>query len=775
MKRLWVWLLCVGLVQLSLSSVARAAETEFIVSDIRVEGLQRVSAGSVFSAFPISVGDQVDAARLAAATRTLFRTGFFTDIQLGREEAILVVTVEERPSISSIDIEGNTAIQTEDLLSGLRAAGLAEGQVFQRMTLERLQTEILRTYVAQGRYNAAIDVSVEEQARNRVALKIDIKEGSVASIRHINFVGNEAISNEDLRDLMELKTPGMFSFITSDDKYSREKLSGDLERIRSYYLDRGYLKFTMESTQVSISPDKEQVFVTANVTEGPQYKIRDVQLRGDLIVPEDELRKLILVKSGQTFSRQLLTYTSDAIGNRLGVEGYTFANVNAIPEPHDDNTATVTFYVEPGRRTYVRRIGFRGNISTSDEVLRQEMRQTEGAAASTDAIEASRARLERLGFFKGVSVETPAVPGTNDQIDVIYSVEEQPTGSLSASLGFSQNSGFIIGANVSENNFFGSGRRVAFGVNRSKSLKSANLSYYNPYFTVDGVSRGFNLFYRETDYDKEDVADYSTDVFGGGVNFGYPIDNFSRLSFGLGYSSTRIKIGFDPVLEILNFVEQEGDDFNVFSFTGGWNRSTLNRGVFPTRGLAQRIDLDVAIPSISDTEFYKLEYNINYYKPIDVMDSWVLRLRGEVGYGEGYGDSPQLPFFENYYAGGFASVRGYEANSLGLPGTPAPGSTADDDPLGGNLLVVTSAELIFPLPFVKDQRSMRSSFFIDGGQVFDTARGYDPDFSEIRLSAGVGFTWITPIGPLSFSLAKAFNNQSGDDTQFFQFSLGQTF
>src|SRR5690606_30354338 len=412
--------------------------------------------------------------------------------------------------------------------------------------------------------------------------------------------------------------------------------------------------------------------------------IRDVQLRGDLIIPEAELRKLILVKPDQTFSRQLLTYTSDAISNRLGVEGYTFANVNAIPEPHDDNTATVTFYVEPGRRTYVRRIGFRGNISTSDEVLRQEMRQMEGAAASTDAIEASRARLERLGFFKGVTVETPAVPGTNDQIDVIYSVEEQPTGSLSASLGFSQNSGFIIGANVSENNFFGSGRRVAFGVNRSKSLKSANLSYYNPYFTVDGVSRGFNLFYRETDYDQEDVADYSTDVFGGGVNFGYPIDNFSRLSFGLGYSSTHIKVGFDPVQEILTFVDQEGDDFDVFSVTAGWNRSTLNRGVFPSRGLSQRIDLDVAIPSISDTEFYKLEYNVNYYKPLNVMESWVVRLRGEVGYGDGYGNSSQLPFFENYYAGGFSSVRGYEANSLGLPGTPSPGSTADDDPLGGN-------------------------------------------------------------------------------------------
>ena len=774
MKRFRVWALWLVFCYAPTGAVAATVDN-FVVTDIRVDGLQRVSAGSVFSAFPVNVGDSVDSVRLADAARSLFRTGFFTDIQLGREGDVLVIAVEERPSISKIEIKGNKAINTDDLLKGLQSAGLAEGQVFQRVTLERLELEILRTYVAQGRYNASIEAEVEELPRNRVALNIKINEGSVASIRHINFVGNEAFSDEELRDLMELKTPGIFSFITANDKYAKEKLSGDLERVRSHYLDRGYIRFNIESTQVSISPDKSQVFITVNVTEGPQYKIRDVKLRGDLIVPEEELRKLIVVQPEQTFSRQLLTFTSDTISKRLGMEGYTFANVTAIPEPHDDHTATITFYVEPGRRTYVRRINFRGNISTSDEVLRQEMRQMEGGVASTDAIEASKSRLERLGFFKEVNVETTAVPGVNDQVDVNYGVEEQPTGALSASLGFSQSSGIIVGANVSENNFLGSGRRVSFGINRSESVQGASFSYLNPYYTVDGVSRGFNVYYRETDYEQEDVAEYSTDVYGGGVNFGYPIDNYSRLNFGLGYSHTRIKVGFDPVQEILDFITAEGANFSVYSLTGSWSRSTLNRGVFPTRGLSQVINLELALPSISDAEYFKVKYGVNYYLPLDRQHNWVLRLRSEIGFGDGYGDSNQLPFFENYYAGGFASVRGYRANSLGMPGTPSRYSSDDDDPLGGNLLTIGGAELIFPLPFVKDQRSMRTTLFLDGGQVFDTGRGYDPKMDEIRFAAGVGFTWITPIGPLSFAMARALNDEPGDDTQFFQFSLGQTF
>jgi outer membrane protein insertion porin family len=775
MTRFWVWLLCLGAVLTTLAGVAYAADDEFTVTDIRVEGLQRVSAGTVFSAFPVSVGEDVDGSRLAEATRTLFRTGFFTDIRLGREDSILVISVVERPSISKIEIEGNKAINTEDLLKGLRSAGLAEGQVFQRVTLERLELEIMRTYVAQGRYSASVKAQVEDLPRNRVALKIKINEGSVASISHINFVGNEAFSDEDLKDLMELKTPGLFSFFTADDKYAREKLSGDLERIRSHYLDRGYIKFNMESTPVSISPNREEVFITVNLVEGPQYKIRDVKLRGDFVIPEEEIQKLILVKPEQTFSRQMLTFTSEVISRRLGAEGYTFANVNAIPEPHDDNTATITFYVEPGVRTYVRRINFRGNVSTSDEVLRQELRQMEGAAASTDAIEASKTRLERLGFFREVTVETPAVPGVNDQIDVVYNVEEQPTGSLSASLGFSQTSGLIVGASVSENNFFGTGRQVAFGVNRSQSVKSANVSYLNPYYTVDGVSRGFNMFYRETNYAREEVIAYVADEFGGGVNFGYPIDNFSRLNFGLGYTNTTIKTGVNPAQEVEEFIQQYGSQFDVFALTGSWARSTFNRGVFPTRGLSQSLSLDVALPNISDTEFFKVRYGVNFYHPLDRDDTWLLRFRSDLAYGSGYSETDRLPFFQHYYAGGIGSVRGYEANSLGPRGTAQALSSRSDRPLGGNFLALGGAELIFPLPIVKDQRAMRTSLFLDAGQVFDTSRESNLSVGDIRLASGVSFTWITAIGPLSFSLAKALNPQAGDDREFFQFSLGQTF
>ncbi|MDX5297505.1 MAG: outer membrane protein assembly factor BamA, partial [Gammaproteobacteria bacterium] len=434
------------LVGLSAATAAQHLKADaFVVSDIRVEGLQRVSAGTVFSAFPVEVGDALETDALADAIRALFRTGLFTDLSVARDNGVLVVSVVERPAISKIEIEGNKAIETDQLMNALKSAGLQEGQVFKRATLERLELEILRSYVAQGRYSARVKAEVTELPRNRVEVLLKISEGDVAAIQHINLIGNSAFDEETLTDLLQLKTTSWWRSITNADKYAREKLSGDLESLRSHYLDNGYLRFSAESTQVSISPDKQQVFITIAVNEGPQYKVRDVLIRGDTIVPEEELRKLLLLKPGEVFSRERATLTSELLSKRLGREGYTFANVNAIPEAHDDNTATVTFFVEPGKRTYVRRVNFRGNVATRDEVLRQEMVQLEGAVASTDLIEESRTRLERLGYFKTVSVETPMVAGLDDQVDVNYSVEEQPTGSLSASLGFSQVSGFIFG------------------------------------------------------------------------------------------------------------------------------------------------------------------------------------------------------------------------------------------------------------------------------------------------------------------------------------------
>jgi len=775
------FLLVVVLFVLALqAAVASGAGTaEFTVEDIRVEGLQRVSAGSVFSAFPVNVGDRVERRTLAEATRRLFKTGLFTDISLAREDNVLVVLVVERPSISKIDVEGNKNIPEEDLLDGLRDAGLSEGEVFQRSTLERIELEILRSYVAQGRYNAGVVAEVENLPRNRVRLKIDIKEGPVASIHHINIIGNSQVPDEELLELMELELNGFWSSVFGSDQYSKQKLNGDLERIRSYYLDNGYIKFSIESTQVSVSPDKEQVYITINLNEGPLYKIREVLLKGDLKVAESELRSLIEVEPGDVFSRQKLTRTSDVISRRLGAEGYTFASINAIPEPYQDNTATITFYVEPGNRAYVNRINFRGNVTTSDQVLRQEMVQMEAAAASTDKIEASKARLERLGYFKSVSVETPLVAGTNDKIDVNFTVEEQPTGSLSASIGYSQGNGANIGASIAERNFWGSGRDLSLSVNRNNTVSSARFSYNNPYFTVDGVSRGFSLFFRETNFDEDDdIASYASDTLGASVNFGYPIDRFSRLEFGFGYTHTRIQLPEFPAQELSTFIEDNGKSYDFFESTASWNRNTFNRGIFPTRGSRHRVSGKFILPEVSDYNFFKLSYRNDFYFPVSDNDEWALHLRSETAYGDGYGEEDGLPFFENYFSGGISSVRGFESNSLGPRSTPDPADPdPDSDPIGGNLQIEGSIELIFPFAVLEDRTQVRSLVFVDVGNVFNTAADVDPDLAidELRVAAGIGFSWLTPIGPITFSLGKVLNSKPGDDKQFFQFLLGQTF
>ncbi|HAO74201.1 MAG TPA: outer membrane protein assembly factor BamA, partial [Pseudomonas sp.] len=579
--------------------IAEVHAESFTISDIRVNGLQRVSAGSVFGALPLNVGEAADDARLVDATRALFRTGFFQDIQLGREGDVLVISVVERPSISAIEIEGNKAIKTEDLLSGLQQSGLAEGEIFQRATLEGVRNELQRQYVAQGRYSATIETEVVAQPRNRVALKIKINEGSVAAIKHINVVGNSVFPDEDLVDLFELKTTNWLSFLRNDDKYAREKLSGDLERLRSYYLDRGYINMDITSTQVSITPDKKHVYVTVNIDEGERYTVRDVKLSGDLKVPQEEIEALLLAKEGQVFSRKVMTSTSELITRRLGNEGYTFANVNGVPEAHDeDNTVSITFVVDPGKRAYVNRINFRGNTKTEDEVLRREMRQMEGGWASTYLIDQSKTRLERLGFFKEVNVETPQVPGTDDQIDVNYSVEEQPSGSIMASIGFAQNAGLILGGSISQNNFLGTGNRVSLGLTRSEYQSRYNFGFVDPYWTEDGVSLGYNAFYRTTDYDEldYDVSSYSVDSMGGGINIGYPISETSRLSFGLTVQQDDLDTGRYTVDEIFDFMEEEGDSFLNFKASVGWSESTLNRGVLATRGHSQSLVFETTVP-----------------------------------------------------------------------------------------------------------------------------------------------------------------------------------
>ncbi|MCJ1879702.1 outer membrane protein assembly factor BamA [Pseudomonas nitroreducens] len=787
---------------LSALMIAQVHAESFTVSDIRVNGLQRVSAGSVFAALPLNVGEQIDDRRLVEATRSLFKTGFFQDIQLSRDGNVLIVNVVERPSISSIEIEGNKAITTEDLMKGLKQSGLSEGEIFQRATLEGVRNELQRQYVAQGRYSAEIETEVVPQPRNRVALKININEGTVAAIAHVNVVGNTVFSEEDLTDLFELKTTNWLSFFKNDDKYSREKLSGDLERLRSYYLDRGYIHMDIASTQVSITPDKKHVYITVNVNEGEKYTVSDVKLSGDLKVPEEEVKKLLLVKKGQVFSRKVMTTTSDLITRRLGNEGYTFANVNGVPEPNDENkTVSITYVVDPGKRAYVNRINFRGNTKTEDEVLRREMRQMEGGWASTYLIDQSKQRLERLGYFKEVNVETPAVPGTDDQVDVNYSVEEQPSGSITASVGFAQSAGLILGGSISQNNFLGTGNKVSIGLTKSDYQTRYNFGFVDPYWTVDGVSLGYNAFYRKTDYDKldVDVSSYSVNSLGAGVSIGYPISETSRLTYGLTVQRDEIDTGAYTVDEIFDFIEKEGDSFTNFKASIGWSESTLNKGVLANRGHSQSLVLETTIPG-SDLSFYKLDYRGQIFAPL--TENYTMRFHTELGYGGAYGDTDRLPFYENYYAGGFNSVRGFKDSSLGPRSTPSkadpattpPGTNGPDangrytdpdtDPqaFGGNIMITGGAELLFPLPFVKDQRQLRTVLFYDIGNVFDTdcpistTQGCDGvKFQDMAMSAGVGLTWITALGPLSFSLATPIKKPDNAETQIFQFSLGQTF
>jgi len=765
---------------LSLVTFSVSAEV-FQVDDIRIEGLQRVSAGTVFAALPVSVGDLIDEPVVREATRSLFRTGYFSDVVMVRENGVLVIGLVERPAVTEINLDGNKAIETEQLIDALRDNGLAEGQIFRQVILEGMVQELQRQYVSQGRYGALVKTEVKQLPRNRVAVNIDIDEGDVAKIRHINIVGNSDFTEETLLDEFEQNSTGWLSWISSNDKYAREKLSGDIETLESWYLDRGYLTFAVVSTQVSISPNKESVYITININEGDVYKVSGIELSGDLKIPEAQIRALVLLAEDSTFSQTLMTTSSEFITRRLGNEGYTFAEVEGYPELNEeDKTAKITFVVNPGMRAYVRRIEFRGNTKTADNVLRREMRQMEGGSANNALIESSKVMLERLGFFKEVQVENIPVAGTNDLLDVIYTVEEQPSGSVGASVGYSQGYGLILGGNLSENNFFGTGKQVGVGLNKSKYQTSINLSYTEPYFTVDGVSVGYSLFGRETDYGEFNVSSFSTDTYGASVNWSYPVSDIQRIGFGLTYENLAISSGTYDSKEISEFVTDNGTDFDVVSGNVNWVQSTLNRGVFATRGTMQRVSADLALPG-SGLEYYKITYKAQHLRGL--YGPLTLKLRADIGYGDSYGGTTTMPFFKNFYGGGFGSVRGFKKNTLGPQDTPPSGLAFydDPDPIGGNVQVEMGAEVLFPLPFLKDQRSVQSSLFLDMGNIFNTKCGetqvncFKPDVGELRYSVGLGATWLSGFGPITFSIAKPLNSNDFDETEVFQFSLGNQF
>ena len=767
------------------------AQQAFTVSDIRLQGLQRVSAGTVFNILPVQVGDTVDEVAVRQLMRLLFSSGYFDDIRMARDDDVLVVSVVERPAIESIEIEGNKAIKTEALLEGLTQQGLSEGEIFKQATLERVGLELERQYVSQGRYGASIETNIEELPRNRVAIGIDIEEGKTSGIRHINVVGATIFPEKELLEEMELQHPGLFSFFRNNDKYNREKLTGDLEKIESYYKDRGYVEFELTSTQVSITPDKRQVYISMNVEEGEKYTIDEVNLLGELndVKPED-LRPLMLVEPGQVFSQAWLTATEERLEAALGNSGYTFASAGGIPRVKEGGTVSIDVVVDAGKRAYVRRVSFAGNRVTQDEVMRRELRQMEGGWASTAQIDLSKLRLERLGYFQAVNVETPEVPGTDDQIDVNFSVEEQPSGSISATLGYSQGWGLVVGANYQENNVLGTGNSLGLGLSYSKYQKSANFNYFNPYYTLDGISRGYNAYFRRLDWDERNIARYSTDAFGVGVNFGFPIGETQRINFGGSVEQTSLTEGRFPALEISEFLEKNGDDFLNFKANLSWVGSTLNRGLFPTRGRSQTLALQASIPG-SDLQFWKVTYRGEQYFPF--FAGLTLRFRTELGYGGGYGNTKALPFYEHFFAGGFGSIRGFEQSTLGprttnpthdIDGNPIPegffrrGRARDGDPFGGNMLVEGSLELILTLPFVEENRQFRPVIFVDAGNVFnsncpDVSRNcFGFDINEFRYSVGFGVTWLTAMGPMTFGIAKPFNTSEIDEKESFQFELG---
>lgn len=884
MKRLFF---TIALIVLPFSAYANL----FKIGDIRIEGLQRVSASPVFAAMPVQVGDSVDSEDMRQVMQAIFNTGFFTDVQLARDGDVLILILKERPAIKEIGIDGNKAIKTEQLEEIMTDNGLSEGEILQEYLLEGITRELERQYVSQARYGAKVETSVETLANNMVKIDIDVDEGSAAKIRHFNIVGNSAFSDKELLENFELGEARWYRPFSSKSRYAKERLNGDVEILESFYLDRGYLDFRITSSQVSVSPDKKSVYITLNIDEGDVYTINQIDIAGDPILPERTIRRIIRMKKGDTFSQARMTSTSEYIENLLGNAGYTNAQVDGVPKKSDkendkesnkENLVDLNFFIDPGKRVYVRRIEFNGNTKTSDNVLRREMRQIEGASASNARIEQSKVRLERLGYFREVSVDTKEVPGSDDLVDVEYSVEEQPSGSISASIGYAQFSGLNLGFSVQNNNWLGSGKSVGLSLNRNIFQEIYNLSINDPYFTPDGVSRGMNIFLQSRDFSEVSIQQFSTNSFGAGVTFGYPISETSRLSFGLGVVNQQIATGalapqeirlspfiredqsitnyvlgsdildgnsevdlfainqdlledFDSTEE--GFIEKFGNEFNSVTFSAGWSRFALNRGVLATRGTSQQFSIEGTVPG-SELEYVKFTYDAEAFLPINRL--FTLRFKTTLGYGEGYGDLDELPFFENFYAGGFGSVRGYERSTLGPKAstafayvdTLAPvgdlnndgdlfdvGETAPafilcdeayaadqllrggitpcevgtlvseavgfvdstNNSFGGNILMEFSTELILPIPFISDTRSMQLAAFVDAGNVFSTScretqvNCSNVDFDKLSSSVGLGFTWISGFGPMTFAISRPINQNDFDEREAFQFTFGTGF
>ena len=801
---------------LALPAWAQTAIAPFTVSDIRIDGLQRIGAGTVFTYLPVERGDTLDQAKSAEALRALYKTGFFEDVRLDHQGSILVITVVERPAINKLTLVGNKDLKTEDLLKGLKDIGLAEGDTFNRLNLDRVTQELIRQYNNRGKYSVEISPSVERLDRNRVNLTINVKEGKAAKIRHINLVGNESYSDEEITKGWESHTSNWMSWYKRDDQYSREKLSGDIEKLNAWYLNRGHVDFSLDSTQVAISPDKKDMYLTAGISEGEVYSISETSVTGDTVLPKEEIEQIVsFIRPGSTFSRQLLEIAGNAITARLSNIGYAFAQVNPVPSiDRDKRTVGIEFQVQPGPRVNVRRIVFKGNTRTADQVLRREMRQFEGSWYSQAAIDRGKVRLSRLGYFEEVNVDNEPVPGSDDQVDVVYEVKETTSGSIAAGVGYSQLSGVNLSLQLSENNFLGTGNRVSMAVTRSTYQKRYDFSFMNPYFTDEGLSLGYNLWWREFDYSNYNVAQYSTNSGSAQVFMGLPLSESDSISLMFGVDTNEILAfpGSTPP-PLVDYISAVGNrTFHSWRGQVGWGRDTRNDYFIPVAGSTQSLSAEIALPG-STVEYYKLSYDFAKYWPLS--QALVLKTGVNLGYGDSYGKdftrnlcytagtwvdtndddtldtfvpgpdpsdpclptSPDfdktvtatgLPFFENFYAGGIASqgkVRGFVDNTLG----PAYTSTSGyRQPLGGSFLLAGSVEAIFPKLF--DSPAARVSAFLDFGNVYD---GWDNfSASELRASAGIALLWRSPMGPLSISYALPLRKKDGDQIERLQFTFG---
>lgn len=744
----------------------------FVIKDIRVEGLQRTEPGTIFNYLPVEVGDTMDDAKATRAIKSLYGTGFFKDVRIEADGDVLLVTVQERSAIATIAFSGNRSFPSDKMLEGLKQIGISEGLIFDKSELDRAEQEIKRQYLSTGKYGATVKTVVSPLERNRVAVRFEIEEGKVAKIRDINIVGNEDFTMGELRAEFLLTTPNWMSWWNKDDQYSKQKLTADLETLKSFYLNQGYLEFAVDSTQVAISPDKQDIFITVNVTEGEKYTISDVKLAGDLKLPETELQELVKFKKGDTFNRQMITETSQAISDKLSNEGYAFANVNAVPDINKEElTAAFTFFVDPGRRVYVRRINLTGNTRTKDSALRREMRQLESSWYAGDKIKRSKERLDRTQFFDSVDIETPAVPGNTDQVDLNINVAEKSTGSVQFGAGLSSNEGVVLGFNVSQQNFLGTGNRVNAQINTSNLNTIYSLSYTDPYFTPDGISRGFDIYRRDVDTDTNttsNIGTYQSSSYGLGVRFGLPLTERSSFNIGLTGDITSIDLQANSPVQYIDFCgNTSGCDANSIQVRAGWTYDSRDNLLFPNRGVLQRLNAEVSVPGL-DLEYYKLEYQHAWYK--DVFKNVTFMLNGELGYADSYG-SGRYPFFKNFFVGGVNSVRGFENGTVG-PRNIDP-ATGNDFSVGGTTKVVGNAEVFVPVPLIKDSSQFRLSAFFDAGRAFGDDESVS--FGELRYSTGVGVSWFSPFGPLKIVFAQPLNDKQGDNTQTLQFQFGQQF